>query len=520
MKLSFDLIPKFPKLAWLAVVHQQRREVLVSHGSMVETHDSFFVEGTWNDNFRDGGFLHTDCFFGSGATLANEQIVFVPSAATTDMLHYKIGAGRVHVSNSLALLLASLNDRLDPQCAIYDQISFSINAGINDYVALVPTRAGNVNRLLYRNLRVGRSSHCVAEKLMPPPFATYDDYVRYLDDNYRRLQENMHSSDRRYPVSIYTTQSRGYDSTAVNSIAASYGADMAFTVPRSKAPGYWVTEKSGEELIDDGTQICRFLNLPVAPINHRAFENDFAEEHLFYCAIHQAQDANLLDLIRQVQGPAVLLTGSVGDVIWTTDKVPGLKPDATDELRRGDLSLLGLSEIRLDAGLIQLPLPYIGARRRRDINRITHSDEMAPWRLGNAYDRPIPRRIAEEKGVARHWFGQQKMKTVTAFPEPTVPQGYAFRRQYLAFLREEGLTPFYFDFLLPAIHWLNKLILSHTPTHYRIVYYLERLLTRIVRREFRFGALFSRLGGRIFCYCVNRRADEYQGILDYNSSPT
>lgn len=34
---------------------------------------------------------------------------------------------------------------------------------------------------------------------------------------------------------------------------------------------------------------------------------------------------------------------------------------------------------------------------------------MAPWKVGNiGYDRPIPRRIAEEKGVDRHLFGQSK----------------------------------------------------------------------------------------------------------------
>ena len=33
------------------------------------------------------------------------------------------------------------------------------------------------------------------------------------------------------------------------------------------------------------------------------------------------------------------------------------------------------------------------------INRISNSGEMAPWTLWNNYDRPIPRRIVEEKGV-------------------------------------------------------------------------------------------------------------------------
>ena len=34
---------------------------------------------------------------------------------------------------------------------------------------------------------------------------------------------------------------------------------------------------------------------------------------------------------------------------------------------------------------------------------------MRPWSVGGGYDRPIPRRIAEEAGVPRQHFGQRKM---------------------------------------------------------------------------------------------------------------
>ena len=77
-------------------------------------------------------------------------------------------------------------------------------------------------------------------------------------------------------------------------------------------------------------------------------------------------------------------------------------------IRRGDLGGHGMGELRLALGFVQLPLPFMGARQKADIVRITESSEMDPWRLGNAYDRPIPRRIAEEAGVPRHLFGQSK----------------------------------------------------------------------------------------------------------------
>lgn len=63
-------------------------------------------------------------------------------------------------------------------------------------------------------------------------------------------------------------------------------------------------------------------------------------------------------------------------------------------------------------GFIHLPVPFLGATAHPAIARISQSDEMRPWRLANDYDRPIPRRLVEEAGVARHLFGQEK-KAVT-----------------------------------------------------------------------------------------------------------
>ncbi len=73
------------------------------------------------------------------------------------------------------------------------------------------------------------------------------------------------------------------------------------------------------------------------------------------------------------------------------------------------LSGHNLGEFRLRAGFLHFPVPYVGALHGPAIFRITHSPEMRPWRLGaSAYDRPIARRIGEEAGVPREWFGQVK----------------------------------------------------------------------------------------------------------------
>lgn len=62
---------------------------------------------------------------------------------------------------------------------------------------------------------------------------------------------------------------------------------------------------------------------------------------------------------------------------------------------------------------MHLPPAYFGWRRAGRLLAISKSEEMAPWSLFTDYDRPIARRIVEEAGVPRAWFGQAK-KMVTS----------------------------------------------------------------------------------------------------------
>ena len=97
-----------------------------------------------------------------------------------------------------------------------------------------------------------------------------------------------------------------------------------------------------------------------------------------------------------------------------------------------------MGELRLNLGFIQLPLPFMGARRKAEVIAITESEEMRPWRINTAYDRPIPRRIAEEAGIPRHAFGQSKYASVVIFPQPSVPYGKALRNEFFSYLELKG----------------------------------------------------------------------------------
>jgi hypothetical protein len=65
-------------------------------------------------------------------------------------------------------------------------------------------------------------------------------------------------------------------------------------------------------------------------------------------------------------------------------------------------------EYRLRAGYPIFAPACIGARHNRALHDIATSAEMRPWSVGGSYDRPLPRRIGEEAGLAREAFGNAK----------------------------------------------------------------------------------------------------------------
>jgi len=155
----------------------------------------------------------------------------------------------------------------------------------------------------------------------------------------------------------------------------------------------------------------------------------------------------------------------------------------------------------------------MGARQKTDIVRITESSEMDSWRLGNTYDRPIPRRIAEEAGVPRHLFGQDKMASAVIFAPPAIPHGKALRREFFDYLAEEKIMARSTALLWPIISRVNSILSLRSQKRFAAVYYAERVISKLIRRYFIFKPLWSKLDGALLCYCVNKTAKSLAGNL-------
>lgn len=513
MRYRFATNPSLPKLSWVAEVDQTVETVSIHHGPFVEVRDRFFIEGVWNGDFEQGDFGTTDCVFGTGAILGDRSVLFVSSASTTDYLYYHRTDKRVVVSNSLPLLLSHIDDSLDPHFKGYPGINYSIAEGIDDYIREIPTLKGSVKRLMYRNLEVSSARVAEVEKDMPPRFHSFEAYYSYLLENYRHIVNNARDPNRKITLQIFSTQSKGYDSTAVNAIAAKLGIDKVFTSSKGKNNKYLATNDAAKQVDDDGSEICKALGVDCNVIDRRSFVREFEQEDLYYAGLHANQDANLKDINDHIDTATILLTGTLGEIWYTTDCAKGHSQPIDAALRRWDLGGHGLAEIRLVVGFIHLPMPFIGARQRQDILRITESVEMKPWRLENAYDRPIPRRIAEQAGVPRHLFGQVKTGSVVIFPEPSIPQGERLRREFFDYLVREKIVGRQTIKFWRLVHFVNTILSLRSETRYRAVYYFERIISKLTNREFRFTPLWQHLNGSLFCFSVNKRVHVYESCF-------
>jgi len=509
MRLLKSRTDKLPKLAWLAEVDSARDEIALLCGDWVEVRDGFFVEGVWDGPFGKAEFHKTANIFGSGGVITPDGIVFVSSGCTTDYLYYRHDKEKLSVSNSLPFLLAHTQDELDPKHAGYTQACDSIVDGIDKYQPEIPTRNGAVQRLMFRNLVLENGKVRLDDKPLCEPFAQFADYAKFVRDRYANIVLNARDADRTREYKILSTQSKGYDSTAVNAFAAKFGIDTAFTVSQSKGSGAFAENDTESASDDDGTEIANRLGFPCVSIERRRFQQELEDEYLYFAGIANCEDLNFSGITPYIDSPSILLTGTLGELYYPatyySSRFPG-EPVGTD-LRRGDLSGHGLTEVRLASGFVQLPLIYVGAQQRESITRITESKEMDPWRLNNAYDRPIPRRVAEEAGVPRAWFGQKKMATAISYSRPNIPQGSKLRKEFFSFLVAKGLLKSWQIRLFRWVHRYNALLWFASPRKYSWMYYLSRAKLKITGKGL--SPIWKDLDSSLYCYSVNKRIRDY-----------
>jgi hypothetical protein len=231
----------------------------------------------------------------------------------------------------------------------------------------------------------------------PKPRATawqgFAEYREFLVRSLDRLQTNASAHQRKVRYALLGSVSSGYDSAAATALAAEVGCRHALTFRQGSA------YVNGAAIVaDSGAEVGRILGLSVREFDKRDFRAADPIIAAETAACGDSYDLQLGAFERDLAQTA-FITGFRGDGVWS--RLPGERhPLITDGS--------SLGEFRLRVGFVHVPVPFIGFERRADILAISNSEEMRPWMVGTDYDRPIPRRILEEKGVPRHLFGQTK----------------------------------------------------------------------------------------------------------------
>ena len=426
LQLSVEQVPSLPRLGWVARIGARRVQALA--GRSVEAGDGWLVEGVWPGPFDGTGFVASESFFGSGLRVEADAVVLVPSCALTDrvwLARSRDGADSV-ASNSLLLLLGAIGARLD-DATDYRPACHAILDGVDGYTPTVPGVSDHysVEQLYLHPVRV-RAGDVIREyREHTARISDFAAYEHCLLDTVGGIVGNCHDGARRHPVAPSAAVSTGYDSTAVAALARQHGVREAWATTGA------VTLDGAA--LEDATPVTDALDVDVHELEPRRPASHI--ERLCLAATYDGRESVFSSLFDAGEANAsvnCLFSGYHGDKVWDR---------ATDaeyldrNVRRGDTSGVNLSEVRLQCGLFNVAIPFVQARSIAAIVAVANSAEMQPWQLDNDYDRPVPRRIAEARGVPREVFGRGKTQVMEYYTWPRDP---TLRESLFGYLRERG----------------------------------------------------------------------------------
>ena len=301
------------------------------------------------------------------------------------------------ISNSLPFVLHMSESRLDPKYLNYETDFNSILKGIRDYIKAIPLdNEKNIKLHYYCNIHLNTELEIVEmPKKSMTPFKDYIDYESRLISTLKRFVSNAQSFDREYKYDLVTTISKGYDAAACSAIAKEVGCEkvVTFNQPQKYAK-------------DCGADIAIKLGYSDITVKN-------ADEYLLNMNLTEAEFVSSGDLGTWIIFSVfenefknnIVLMGERGDKIWDKNWM-----DSNGDFRFKNeiFTATSLIENRLRVGYINVPMPLFGASQWPSIHKISNSDEMKPYSVGGNYDRPIPRRILETRGIERELFGMKK----------------------------------------------------------------------------------------------------------------
>jgi hypothetical protein len=427
LKFEVQVRSDLPPLAWLLRYQKAAKTAEVLAGCAVDFGDDFFFEGGWAAEFDGKEFLDSPCF-GSGARIDGGSIVFTGPDHSLDRLFLHRDAKESLVSNSLPLILAEADKHLLMDRCDYLSVQGEIRYGLSRFKSQFAISGGSALEVwswhqmqLAPDLAV--TYHEMNRKVAIPDFQSYR---AFLSEMIGKVFANCSDPGRKRKFVPIATISSGYDSLTIAALATEHGCREGFTFSKSRSA------LGRPEEDDSGRDAANALGIKLHEVDRFRYREQSDLPELKTCGV-----ASEMSAAQELLEGRVLLTGFMGDTMW--DREPAtVSSDVSWPLIAGH----NLTELRLSSPFVHFCVPFLACRQQTDVIRVSQSAEMAPWRLNNEYDRPICRRVCEEKGVPRGAFGNKKRAAGVFYREEGLrntmaPESYLdysrFREQYTRF---------------------------------------------------------------------------------------
>lgn len=392
----FQEVDSLPPLSWCMILERSLKGT-VHHGRFVETFNNGFFEGGWDGPVELMEFDKSHFFLGSGARFNEEAVLISSPGHVLERIYSTKINEAIYFSNSLPFIIACSGQSLSDSYYNYESDFASILNGLDSYVRCIPTDLGEICLHYMTNLVVnGELNVEEFEKPAPPVFLNFKDYDDKLSAYLESLKENLLSNNRNHTFDFCTTISNGYDAAACSVKAFDVGCEIScsFNSP----------EKYKE---DDGREVSKVLGFEKVVYrnaNEYLDRDDLVEAE--FVSSGELGTGIVFSSFEDLWKKKAVFMGERGDKIWEKNW-----RDVNEKMRVGGEVFAGTSMIehRLRVGYILIPLPLFAALSWPSISKISNSEEMKEFSLGEGYDRPIPRRIIESKGVPRHVFGVKKI---------------------------------------------------------------------------------------------------------------
>lgn len=405
MRIEYKKMDNLPPMSWVAEVSDGATKVIC--GCKVEIKEEFFVEGAWGGRFRDGDFDMAEWSCCTGGRIRGNKIIFSTPTGMHAGLYLVKEDRKVTVSNSLPFIMAYKGFEYDPGYINYESFfNHNVLQGIHHYKPSVHALKviegkkvpnDSIKMVLFRNITVYENGRTLVEvKADTKGFDSFDEYYNRLVSTMKALTKNAQDSHRTVKYKVTSYISSGYDAATCAAVAKEAGAEKVMTF---SAKGKYA-EDSGvcaakylgyEKIIEQEADAYRWRE--DFPETQSMAGGDIGAE-ISFCSFEE-------DCVDHL-----VYSGENGDFVWSRDKIYQTVNDDMHIVWKN--SEIGLWEAHIHQGYIPVPMTNFGIRHWTDLYRISNSDEMKPWSLGTEYDRPIPRRILEHKGLPRESFGMKK----------------------------------------------------------------------------------------------------------------